>query len=177
MKEINIDSMKYRKSTHLAGVDVEAIIAEKKNCILTIKECFYDTNVEVSGNKTNGYFIDFVEDVKPMCVNSGNRKVISDIVKSLKNCTSTESRNIGLWAGNKIELIFDPTVKMLGKVVGGIKVVAPTKIEISDINALSIIAVSKTLIELQDNWAKLTPTEKNLATVLAKKEQLKTTLK
>lgn len=29
MKETGIDCMKYRKSTHLAGVDVEMIIAEK----------------------------------------------------------------------------------------------------------------------------------------------------
>lgn len=27
--ERNIDAMKYRKSTHIAGIDVEAIIAEK----------------------------------------------------------------------------------------------------------------------------------------------------
>ena len=39
--ERNIDAMKYRKSTHLAGVDVEMIIAEKGECILTIKAKMY----------------------------------------------------------------------------------------------------------------------------------------
>ena len=81
-KETNIDCMKYRKSTHLAGVDVETIISEKGECVLTIKDAFYDKGVDVSGNKTDGYFIVFVEDVKPMVVNSGNRKVISSIVKT-----------------------------------------------------------------------------------------------
>lgn len=122
MKETNIDSMKYRKSTHLAGIDVETIIADKGSCILTIKEAFYDTNVDVSGNKTSGYFIEFEENVKPMVANSGNRKIIGNILKATKNLTSTDSRNIGNWKGLKIELLFDPTVKMMGKVIGGIKV-------------------------------------------------------
>lgn len=122
MKETNIDSMKYRKSTHLAGIDVETIIAEKSNCILTIKEAFYDTNVDVSGNKTAGYFLEFHENVKPMVVNSINRKVIGNIVKAIKNCTSAESRNIGNWTDVKIELLFDANVKMMGKVTGGIRI-------------------------------------------------------
>jgi len=122
MKETNIDSMKYRKSTHLAGIDVETIIADKGSCILTIKEAFYDTNVDVSGNKTAGYFLEFIENVKPMVINSGNRKIIGNIVKALKKIDNTQSRNIGNWAGVQIELLFDPSVKMMGKVVGGIKI-------------------------------------------------------
>jgi len=122
MKETNIDCMKYRKSTHLAGVDVEMIIVEKGKCILTIKQAYYEKGVNVSGNKTDGYFIDFEEDVKPMVVNSGNRLIISEIVKNAKNITLSEARNIGLWTGQKIELYFDSSVKMMGQVVGGIKV-------------------------------------------------------
>jgi hypothetical protein len=122
MKETNIDCMKYRKSTHLAGIDVETIIAEKGNCILTIKEAYYDTNVDVSGNKTAGYFIEFIENVKPMVVNSINRKVIGNIVKSINKCSSTDSRNIGNWSNIQIELLFDANVKMMGKVTGGIRI-------------------------------------------------------
>ena len=133
MKETNIDSMKYRKSTHLAGIDVETIIADKGSCILTIKEAFYDTNVDVSGNKTAGYFLEFEENVKPMMVNSGNRKIIGNILKAIKNLSSTDSRNIGNWPGLRIELLFDPNVKMLGKVVGGIKVAE--KYELSELIA------------------------------------------
>jgi hypothetical protein len=119
--EINIDCMKFRKSTHLASVDVDAIIAEKGSCELTIKLAFYDRGVDVSGNKTDGYFLRFEEaGIKDMVVNSGNRKKIASIVQQLKKCTPVESRNIGNWVGLKIGLKVDPNVKMMGQIVGGI---------------------------------------------------------
>jgi len=118
----DIDCMKFRKSTHLASVDVEAIIAEKGSCELTIKLAFYDKGVDVSGNKTDGYFLKFEEPFKDMVVNSGNRKKIAGMIKAIRNCTSVESRNIGNWKGLKIRLIVDENVKMMGQVVGGIVV-------------------------------------------------------
>ena len=126
-KEREIDCMRYRKSTHLAGIDVETIIAEMGSCILTIKDAFYSRNVDVSGNKTDGYFLDFEENVKPMVVNSINRKTIAAVVKLQKSLTSAESRNIGNWIGVVIELSFDESVKMMGKQVGGIRV-KPTQL-------------------------------------------------
>lgn len=122
-KEKNIDCMKYRKSTHLAGIDVETIVSEKGKCLLTIKDAYYSTGVDVSGNKTDAYFIDFEEAVKSMVVNSVNRKKIAEILKDKKGITSAESRNIGNWIGLTIELTFDPTITMMKKVVGGIRVV------------------------------------------------------
>lgn len=176
--ERGIDSMKYRKSTHLAGVDVEAIIEEKGSCILTIKDAFYDKGVDVSGNKTDGYFLEFDEPIKGMVVNSGNRKTIANIVKTLKNCTSAESRKIDKWIGVQIELYFDENVKMMGQIVGGIRVkaISPTP-SISDANALGILKGATTLEELKTLWETITPQEKKLPTVVAKKESLKTTLK
>lgn len=177
MKETNIDCMKYRKSTHLAGVDVDMIIAEKGKCILTIKDAYYNTNVNVSGNKTDGYFLEFVEGVKPMVVNSTNRKIIASIVKIKNKCTGAESRNIGNWKGIKIELNFDPTVKMMGKTTGGIRVnpVSPIS-QISDKRAKEILSKSKTLDELKDNWSKLTKEEQSLPTINALKDKLKNDL-
>jgi len=152
MKEKNIDCMKYRKSTHLAGIDVETIISEKGKCVLTIKDAYYDKNVDVSGNNTDGYFLEFVEGVKPMVVNSTNRKVISKIIKIKSKCTSSESRNIGNWVGLKIELIFDENVKMMGKITGGIKVSPISPIpEISDKKAISLLITSKNRDELLKN--------------------------
>ncbi len=176
-KETNIDSMKYRKSTHLAAVDVETLIAEKGKCVVTIKEAYYNTKVDVSGNKTDGYFIEFVDEIKPMVVNSGNRKVIGNIVKSLKNCTPTESRNIGNWSGVQIELTFDPTVKMMGQIVGGIRIVPPVIKIVSDVTALETINKSTTLDELKANWELLSGEEKKLPTVMSRKETLKNELK
>lgn len=49
--------------------------------------------------------------------------------------------------------------------------------QISDANALTILNKSTKLDELKVNWELLTAVEKNLPTVLALKEKLKTTLK
>ena len=121
-KEHEIDCMKYRKSTHLAGIDVETIVAEMGKCILTIKDAYYARGVDVSGNKTDGYFLQFEEDVKDMVVNSINRKTITDIIKIQKSLDSASARNIGNWIGVQIELSFDSSIKMMGKQVGGIRV-------------------------------------------------------
>ena len=176
-KETNIDCMKYRKSTHLAGIDVEAIIAEKGECILTISQAYYAKGVDVSGKKTDGYFIHFSQDEKPMVVNSGNRSIISSIVKNKTKCTSIESRNIGNWVGLTISLYFDPTVKMMGQFVGGIKVnpISPIP-DISDENALNIIGNSKTIDELKANWDKISKDEKALPSVVALKDKIKSEL-
>lgn len=178
MRENNIDCMKYRKSTHLAGVDVDMIIAEKGKCVLTIKEAYYNTNVNVSGNKTDGYFLEFMEGVKPMVVNSTNRKIIASIVKIKNKCTGSESRNIGNWKGVRIELNFDPTVKMMGKTTGGIRVnpISPIS-NISDVNALETLNTSKTKEDLKTNWSKLSIEEQSLPTVNALKDKLKNELK
>lgn len=176
--EKGIDCMKYRKSTHLAGVDVETMIDDKGKCLLTIKDAYYNTNVDVSGNKTDGYFLEFVEGVKPMVVNSVNRKTIANIVKQTKGITSVESRNIGNWIGLQIELTFDASVKMMGKVTGGIRInpISPIP-NVSDTNAIKLLNESKTILELQTNWSKLNPQEQALPTVNALKDKLKTTLK
>lgn len=178
--ERNVDSMKYRKSTHLAGVDVEIIIAEQGSCILTINDAYFGRGIDVSGSSSDGYFIHFAENgIKPMMVNSGNRKNIASIVrKANKGMSSIESRNTENWKGQKIELVFDPTVKMMGKITGGI-VVLPTNPapQISDANAIKIIGSSKTLAELQTNWGKISRDEQALASVVKLKDNLKDKLK
>ncbi len=122
MKEHNIDAMKYRKHTHLAGVDVSIIASEKGKCLLTIKDAYYSKGVDVSGNRTDGYFLEFVEDVMDMVVNSSNRKQISQNLVLEKGLSLVDSRNIGNWIGYKIELYHDETIRMMGKIVGGIRV-------------------------------------------------------
>ena len=172
--EKNIDSMKYRKSTHLAGVDVEMIIAEKGRCLLTIKECYFDTGVNVSGNKTDGYFIEFKEKVKPLVVNSTNRKTIGNIVKINKKLSNVDSRNIGNWKDTLIELAFDPNVKMMGKTVGGIKVLPINPIvKINTDKAIDILKKSNNLNDLKGNWLKLSKDEQQQADVLSLKDSLK----
>ena len=122
MKEHNIDAMKYRKHSHLAGVDVAIITAEKGKCVLTIKDAYYSKGVDVSGNRTDGYFLEFEEDVMDMVCNSSNRKMIANNLVLEKGLSLLDSRNIGNWIGTKVELQFDETIRMMGKIVGGIRV-------------------------------------------------------
>ena len=178
MKEHDVDCMKYRKTTHLAGVDVDIITTEKGKCVLTIKDAYYDRGVNVSGNKTDGYFIEFLEDVKPRVVNSGNRKNIASIVKIKKGCTSSESRNLTNWLGTVIQLEFDESVMMMGKRTGGIVVSLISPIpDIDDTNARNILGASKDLNALKSNWSKLNKNEQALPSIMALKNKLKNTLK
>lgn len=178
-KIYGIDCMKFRKSTHLAGVDVDAIVAEKGECKLTIKEVYYEKDVNVSGNKTDGYFIEFEEDVKPMTVNSTNRKVIANNLRVFKSITPAESRNIGNWKGFVISLYFDPNVKMMGKVTGGIRVHPSTEKEtvIDAQPILDKLNKCNTLEELQTTWKSLNGQEQKIAQVVALKDKLKNELK
>lgn len=177
-KQRDVDSMQFRKATHVAGVDVEIIIDDLGKCELTIKDAYYQTGVNVSGNKTDGYFIEFEENVKDMVVNSVNRKTIGDIVKVNKGLTSIESRNLKNWVGVRIELTFDPNVSFGGEVTGGIVVAKKSPIpDISDENALKVIGSSKTIEELQANWGKISKSEQKLPTVNALKDKLKEELK
>lgn len=120
--ETSIDAFKYRKSTHLAGVDVREMTRELGECALTIKLAYYEKGVDVNGKKQDGYFIRFEEPVKEFMPNSGNRKIIADIVADRLNIPLTEALLINNWTGLKIKLLFDPTRTMKGVVTGGILV-------------------------------------------------------
>ena len=145
MKEHGIDAMKYRKHTHLAGVDVSIIASEKGKCLLTIKDAYYSKGVDVSGNKTDGYFLEFVEDVMDMVVNSSNRKQISQNLVLEKGLSLVDSRNIGNWIGYKIELYHDETIRMMGKIVGGIRVRGFKVLPNLELNTPNFDAVKKAL--------------------------------
>jgi len=137
--------MKYRKSTHLASVDVDSIISEKGKCILTIKEAYFAKGIDVSGTKKDGYFLEFEEDVKPMVANSTNRMKIANIIKSQKNLNAVDSRNIGNWIGLKIQLIVDNNVKMMGQIVDGIRVVEMVELPVLDEKHPKFKAVKESL--------------------------------
>jgi len=145
MKEHGIDAMKYRKHTHLAGVDVSIIASEKGKCLLTIKDAYYSKGVDVSGNRTDGYFLEFVEDVMDMVVNSSNRKQISQNLVLEKGLSLVDSRNIGNWIGYKIELYHDETIRMMGKIVGGIRVRGFKALPNLELNTPNFEAVKKAL--------------------------------
>jgi len=121
MKETNIDCRKYRKSTHLAAADLDAMTVEGKSMVYTIKEAWYDTKVDVSGEKTDGYFCSFVEPIKDMVLNSTNRKIIAGFAGQ-KGYDEIARWNIGNWSGIKVEFYVLRDIKAFGKVQDGIRI-------------------------------------------------------
>lgn len=177
-KEKNIDCLKYRKSTHLAGVDVEMMIQDQGSCKLIIKDAYYEKNANVSGKTTNAYIIEFTDpDVKPMVVNSTNRRVIANNVKIMKQLTTVESRNIGNWNDVEIELYYDENVKFGGSIVGGIRVktiIADYNIDVKKI-CLKLQGADN-IATLQDIWKSLSKNEQTHPVIKAQKDRLKTIL-
>jgi len=173
MREENPNSAAYRKSTHLAGVDLL-----EKNLTLTIKKCIYATDLVVNGKVQACYEIQFEEDVKPMVVNSTNRKTINKILQS-KGFSKGDSLATINWIGLQIELYFEENRSFAGEKTGGIgiveKLIEVVKLETkSAIDALNLCTTAE---QLKGTWGILTADEKKNAEIMALKDKLKTTLK
>lgn len=122
MKEEKTDWRKYRKSTHLASADLDAIETQNQTLIFTIKECKYEQDVDVSGTKMDGIFCYFMDDdVKALKLNSTNSKILAGFAKN-NDHKGKEAHVIQNWAGLKIELFVDRNVKMMGTTTEGIRI-------------------------------------------------------
>lgn len=119
--ENQTDWRKYRKSTHLASADLDALETEGKKLIFTIKEVKYEENVDVSGTKMNGIFCYFVEPIKPLKLNSTNNKILSGFAKK-NGLVGKECHIIENWKGMLIELYVDRNVKMMGAITDGVRI-------------------------------------------------------
>ena len=129
--QIGTDWRQFRKSTHLASPDLDALKSKGHNLIFTIAKAVYETNVNVSGQKMDGVFIYFTEPgIKALKLNSTNMKTIAGFCRA--NGFSREQANIiENWQGITLELYVDPNVKMMGKTVDGVRIraVQPRQIE------------------------------------------------
>lgn len=121
MEEKQTDWRKYRKSTHLASADLDAMETDKIPLIFQIKEVKYETGVDVSGTKQDGIFCYFMQDVKPMKLNSTNNKILAGFAKK-NGFVGKECHVIENWKGMIIELFVDRNVKMMGAIVDGIRI-------------------------------------------------------
>ena len=121
MIERDIDCRKHRKSTHIASADLDTISLEGKPLIFEIEDVRYETQVNVSGKKTDGYFVKLVGQKKEWMVNSTNRTTISGFAKTAGHKDGAQY-NIGNWKGLLIELFVDRNVSLMGKTVDGIRV-------------------------------------------------------
>jgi len=121
MEEQKTDWRKFRKSTHLASADLDALESEGKKLIFQIKEVKYEEGVDVSGTKMNGVFCYFMQDIKPLKLNSTNSKILAGFAKKDgyigKDCHLIEN-----WKGMIIELFVDHNVKMMGSITDGVRI-------------------------------------------------------
>ena len=115
------DWRKYRKSTHLASADLDAMETDGMPLIFTIKEVKYETGVDVSGTKLDGVFCHFIEPIKPFKLNSTNNKILAGFAKK-NGLIGKECHIIENWKGMKIELFVDRNVKMMGEIRDGVRI-------------------------------------------------------
>lgn len=121
MSNEKTDWRKYRKSTHLASADLDAMETDGIPLIFTIKEVKYETGVDVSGTKMDGIFCYFIEAVKPLKLNSTNNKILAGFAKK-NGLIGKEQHVIENWKGMTIELYVDRNVKMMGAITDGVRI-------------------------------------------------------
>jgi hypothetical protein len=119
--ETQTDWRKFRKSTHLASADLDALETDGKKLIFTIKEVKYEQGVDVSGTKMDGIFCYFVENIKPLKLNSTNNKILAGFSKK-NGLIGKECHVIENWKGMRIELYVDRNVKMMGAITDGVRI-------------------------------------------------------
>ena len=119
--ETQTDWRQFRKSTHLASADLDAMETAGKLLIFTIKEVKYETGVDVSGTKMDGIFCYFLEVVKPLKLNSTNNKILSGFAKK-NGLVGKECHVIENWKGMQIEMYVDRNVKMMGAITDGVRI-------------------------------------------------------
>lgn len=160
------------KSDHLGVVDLEELLEQNKPLIFTIKCVKQETGVAVAGNKGNYNIAYFVENIKPLVLNSTNATTVRKLGKF--------GTDVDTWLNVPVELFIDSNVKMKGQIVGGVRIKQFSPIiqqPISDKEAILLLSKCSTLSDLQLAWDSLSAEEKKLPTVMAKKETLKTSLK
>jgi hypothetical protein len=119
--ETKTDWRKYRKSTHLASADLDALETDGIPLIFTIKEVKYEQGVDLSGTKMDGIFAYFVEPLKPLKLNSTNNKILAGFAKK-DGLQGKECHVIENWKGMRIELYVDRNVKMMGAITDGVRI-------------------------------------------------------
>ena len=121
MESTKTDWRQYRKSTHLASADLDAMETAGSKLIFTIKDVKYETGVDVSGTKMDGIFLHFIEAIKPLKLNSTNNKILAGFAKK-NGLIGKECHVIENWKGMLIELYVDRNVKMMGAITDGVRI-------------------------------------------------------
>lgn len=150
------DWRKYRKSTHLASADLDAMETDGLALVFQIKEVKYETGVDVSGTKQDGIFCYFMEAVKPLKLNSTNNKILAGFAKQ-DGLIGKECHVIENWSGMKIELFVDRNVKMMGAITDGIRIKplrpkAKVKKEFTESNFEAAFKANATIEQIEKSY-------------------------
>lgn len=119
--ENRTDWRKFRKSTHLASADLDIMQSEGKALIFNIKEVKYETKVNVSGTKMDGFFCYFKEPIKALKLNTSNLLTLSNFVKN-KGISVNDIYVVEEYKNLLIELFVDRNVKFMGDIVDGVRI-------------------------------------------------------
>lgn len=150
------DWRQFRKSTHLASADLDAMETSGKALIFTIKEVKYETGVDVSGTKMDGVFCHFIEDIKPLKLNSTNNKILAGFAKK-DGLVGKECHIIENWKGMRIELYVDRNVKMMGAITDGVRIKpiqpkAKVKKEFTESNFEAAFKANATIEQIEKSY-------------------------
>ena len=102
------------KSDHLGVADLEDFIEAGSNMIFTIREVKQEIGVRVAGKKGNHNIAYFQEQIKPLCLNATNSKILKGF--------SGGSSFVEDWGGITIQLYIDPTASFAGEITGGVRI-------------------------------------------------------
>ncbi len=150
------DWRKYRKSTHLASADLDAMETDGIPLIFQIKEVKFETGVDVSGTKMDGIFCHFTEPIKPLKLNSTNNKILAGFAKQ-DGLIGKEQHVIENWKGMKIELFVDRSVKMMGAITEGVRIkplrpIVKVKPDFTEANFEAAIKANATLEQIKAKY-------------------------
>lgn len=151
------DWRKYRKSTHLASADLDAMETDNVPLIFNIKEVKYETGVDVSGTKMDGIFCHFIEPIKPLKLNSTNNKILAGFAKK-NGLIGKECHVIENWKEMTIELFVDRNVKMMGAITDGVRIkplqpVKKVKPEFTEANFENAKKANATIEQIEKSYA------------------------
>lgn len=110
------------KSDHLGQADLEDLIEEGSNLVFMVSHVKQEIGATVAGRKGNYNIAYFKEKIKPLVINATNSKIMKKFADG--------SPFVEDWLNIPVKLYIDPSVKMKGETVGGVRI-SPEKPRIS----------------------------------------------
>ena len=108
------------KSDHLGVADLEDFLESGSELIFTVSHVNQEIGAKVAGKQINANIAYFNEDINPVVLDATNSKTM----KNLSGSCFVEN-----WRGITVQLYIDRDAKLMGEVVGGVRV-SPRKVRV-----------------------------------------------